>query len=79
MSVTKRVIGVYFENGGESAGEVCVLVLDDGTGIAFGGNGSHWTVSADDVARRAASRREELQQAQADLEEVLRLEAVLKP
>ena len=52
-AIGKRVIGVYFDAGrSERVIEVAVLVLDDGTGVAFADNGSHWTVDAAEVALR---------------------------
>lgn len=75
----KRVVGLYEDRTSEHAGRIYVLVLDDGTGIAFGtGNGSHWIVSADDVAARARARRVELQEMERDLRDVLATEAALE-
>ena len=77
-AVGKRVIGLYFEPGhSEHVGYVAVLVLEDKSGVAFADNGTHWVVSAEDVMRRAEIRKEELTRAEADLREVLQLEAVL--
>lgn len=76
-SVGKTILGLYTEER-EHAGRVVVLVMSDGTGLAFGtGNGSHWTVSKDDVEMRARQRREELQALERDLRDVLKSEAVL--
>lgn len=77
-AVGKKVIGLYFDRwSSELVGQVAVLVLDDGTGVAFADDGAHWTVTANDVAFRAHQRREELRRAEADLREVLALEAAL--
>lgn len=77
-AVGKTVVGMYVEGVREHAGEIVVLVLSDGTGIAFGtGNGTHWCVSQEDVAFRAHQRRTELEQAERDLREALTLESVL--
>lgn len=76
-AIGRRIVGLYCESY-EHAGRVVVLVLDDGTGLAFGtGNGSHWTVNAEDMARRVAARREELAQLEADMRDVLATEGVL--
>jgi len=74
----KTVVGVYTEDGHEFAGDVVVLVLSDGTGLAFGtGNGSHWVVSPDDVTRRVRQRRQDLERAADDLRDALKAEAAL--
>ena len=62
-AIGKTIVGFYTERDSDIAGRVMVLVLNDGSGLAFGtGNGSHWTVSAEDVAFRARQRREELRE-----------------
>ena len=77
-AIGKSVIGFYTESR-EHAGHIGILVLSDGTGLAFGtGNGSHWTVGKEEVALRAAHRRDELERLERDLRDVLKTEAVLK-
>ena len=62
-AIGKTVVGIYTDRESDIAGRVVVLVLSDGSGIAFGtGNGSHWVVSRDDVVMRARQRRAEVGQ-----------------
>ena len=73
--IGKKVVGVYWER--NDHGEAAVLVLDDGSGLAFNHNGSHWNVSAEDIALRVQHRRMELARAYADLNDILKVEGVL--
>lgn len=76
-AIGRRIVGLYRETW-EHPGIVVVLVLDDGTGLAFGtGNGSHWTVSRKEVERRAHERKRELLQLERELRDVMELEGVM--
>lgn len=75
-AIGRRIVGLYTEQA-EFAGVVVVLVLDDGSGLAFGtGNGTHWTVPPAEVKLRVRRRRAELELLTSDLRDVLALEAV---
>lgn len=74
-AVGKKIVGLYSECR-EIAGEIIVLVLDDGTGLAFGRNGSHWTVTREEVRNRARQRQAELENVQRDLRDVMALEGM---
>jgi hypothetical protein len=77
-AIGKTIAGMYREHS-ENAGEIVVLVLSDGSGLAFGtGNGSHWTYSADDVMRRVRQRRAELQNVERELRDAMVLEGALR-
>ena len=76
-AVGKKIVGVYWETPGEY-GQAVVLVLDDGTGLAFNSNGSYWTVSVDEVRRCVRQRRQELERLERELRDVLATEAVME-
>jgi len=75
--IGQKIVGLYTENS-QHAGKVVVLVLENGTGIAFGtANGSHWNIDPIDLHMRALARREELERLTADLRDVRKAEAAL--
>lgn len=72
--VGQRIVGFYEDDRpSEWAGAIYVLVFENGTGLAFGtGNGSHWSVTAEEVSRARSRLREDLERTQEALGDVLR-------
>ena len=50
-----------------------ILVFDCGWGLAFNSNGSHWTVSPEDVNRLIKQAQKELENSKKELEHILKL------
>lgn len=77
-AIGKKILGVYWTpRMGAGSGEAAILVLDDGTGLAFHSNGAYWTVNAEEVRSHAATRREELERLERDLRDIMVSEAAL--
>lgn len=75
-AVGRKIVGLYTEHH-DIAGQIKVLVFDDGSGLAFGSNGAHWSVDKHEIRQQVIRRREELERLQSDLHDVMVAEGTL--
>ena len=70
-----KVIGVIFDIGKTPGCKT--LVFDDGYGLTISNNGSYWVESPSIIEQAIASKKQELERLQHDLEQILHLAGAL--
>lgn len=75
--VGKRITGVLCSPGHGAAGTTKWLILDDGTALVIGVNGSYWLEYGDAVRRVVSAELTRLQRVQADLADAMQADGLL--
>lgn len=55
-----------------------ILVFDCGWGLVFNSNGSHWTITSEEVQRHIGRSQKELEDKKRELEDMLQLSGEMK-